>query len=48
MSENKTAKPLTDQEKQIQPLPDEIDPKDAKVNIFLALQKIKRRFTIKK
>ncbi len=42
MSENKRKKPLTDQEKQTLPMPGEIDPKDAKVKVFLAMQKAKQ------
>ena len=30
MSENNPSKPLSEQDKQIQPIPGEIDPKDAK------------------
>lgn len=39
-------KPLSDKEKQTQPLVGEVDPKDAKVQVFLALQKAKRRFSL--
>ena len=43
MSENKPNRPLTEQEKQILPMPGETDPKDAKVKAFLAIQKHKAR-----
>ena len=36
-------KPTNDNEKQTQPLAGEVDPKNAKVQVFLALQKAKRR-----
>ncbi len=39
MSEKTTNKLLSEQEKQTQPMPGEIDPKSAKVEIFLAMQK---------
>ena len=35
-------KPLTDNERQTQPLVGEADPKNVKVQVFLALQKAKR------
>ena len=47
-NETKPAKSLTDLEKQTQPLPNEIDPKEAKVKVFLAMQKIKVRFSAEK
>jgi hypothetical protein len=47
-SETKPAKPLTDQEKQFTPLPSEIDPKDAKIKVFMAMQKAKVRFSADK
>lgn len=43
MSENNPSKPLSEQDKQIQPIPGEIDPKDAKLKVFLAMQKAKQR-----
>ncbi len=48
MMSNQTTKnkPLSDNEKQMQPLAGEIDPKNAKVEVFLALQKAKRRFSV--
>lgn len=47
-SQKKPNKPLTDLEKQHQPVPGEIDPKNAKVPVFLAMQKAKRRFALNK
>lgn len=41
MSEKAKNKPLTEQDKQMQPMPGEIDPKNAKVSVFLAMQKAK-------
>lgn len=46
MSE-KPNKPVTEQEKQTQPMPGEIDPKDAKTKVFLAAQKTRQKFKIK-
>lgn len=39
-------KPLSDNEKQTQPMVGEADPKNVKVQVFLALQKAKRRFSV--
>ncbi|BFM13303.1 hypothetical protein R50072_34560 [Simiduia litorea] len=47
-SQKKANKPLTDLEKQHQPVPGEIDPKNAKVKVFLAMLKAKRRFSLSK
>ncbi|QFT57137.1 hypothetical protein FIU95_21530 (plasmid) [Microbulbifer sp. THAF38] len=48
MMTNQTTKnkPLSNNEKQTQPLAGEVDPKNAKVQVFLALQKAKRRFSV--
>jgi len=47
-NETRSATPLNDQDKQMQPLPSEITPKDAKVKVFLAMQKAKFRFPVEK
>ena len=39
MSEKTKNKLLSEQDKQTQPMPGEIDPKDAKVGVFLAMRK---------
>jgi hypothetical protein len=44
-NENKSGKQLTEQEKQILPMPGEADPKDTKAKVFLAMQKAKRRLS---
>ncbi len=44
----KPNKPMTEQEKQVQPMPGEIDPKDAKIKVFLAAQKARQKFKIKR
>ena len=44
MSAIKPNTPLTDEEKQIQPMPGEIDPKDVKLEVFMAMRKSKQRF----
>ena len=43
MSENKTRNTLSEHEKQIQPLPGEPDPKDAKTKAFFAVQRAKQK-----
>lgn len=43
-----SGKPLSDKEKQVQPLPNEFDPKEAKTKVFLAAQKASARFSINK
>ncbi|MFV1872123.1 MAG: hypothetical protein ACMZ64_02185 [Oleiphilus sp.] len=43
MSQKTKNKPLSEQDKQTQPMPGEIDPKDAKVSVFLAMQKAKSK-----
>lgn len=48
MSEKMTNKPLSDQEKQTQALPGEIDPKKVKVEVFLSMQKAKGKLKVKK
>lgn len=48
MENSKPPKPVTEQEKQIQPMPGEVDPKDAKMKVFLAMQKAKQRLKVKK
>ena len=40
--------PLTDHEKQFIPMPGEVDPKDAKMKVFMAMQKAKIRFSAEK
>ena len=48
MSENKPNTLLTDQDKQFIPLPKEVEPKDAKIKVFMAMQKAKVRFSLEK
>ncbi|GAB1256182.1 hypothetical protein NBRC116494_06840 [Aurantivibrio plasticivorans] len=48
MNEKTKNKPLTEQERQTQPLPNEVDPKDARMKVFMAAQKTKSKFKIKK
>ena len=48
MSEKITNKPLSEQDKQTQAMPGEIDPKNAKVGVFLAMQKAKNKLKVKK
>lgn len=48
MSEKTTNKPLTEQDKQTQPMPGEVDPKHVKVRVFLAMQKAKGKMRAKK
>lgn len=48
MSEKTNNKALTEQEKQTQPMPGEADPKDAKMKVFIAAQKTKNKFKIRK
>lgn len=48
MSGNANDMPLSDQDKQTQPLPGEVDPKYVKVKVFMAAQKTKNRFRIRK
>ena len=48
MNRDNPVKPLTNQEKQFIVLPSEIDPKDAKVKAFMAIQKAKGRFSVEK
>lgn len=43
MEKNNPPRPVTEQEKQTQPMPGEVDPKDAKMKVFLAIQKAKQR-----
>lgn len=45
---NKPPTPVTEQDKQIQPMPGEVDPKDAKLKAFLEVNKAKNRFTLDK
>lgn len=45
---DKPAKPLSNIEKQIQPLPGELDPKEARTKMFLAAQKVGARFSVEK
>lgn len=48
MSEKTSNKPLSEQEKQTQPLPGEVNPKDIKLQVFLAAQKTKNKFKVRK
>ena len=48
MSEKTTNKPMSEQDKQIQPMPGEVDPKNVKVGVFLAMQKAKSKLKVKK
>lgn len=48
MSEKTTNKPLSEQDKQIQPMPGEVDPKNVKVEVFLAMQRTKGKLKVKK
>ena len=48
MSEKTINKPLTEQDKQTQQMPGEVDPRNAKVSVFLAMQKAKGKMKIKK
>ncbi len=48
MSETTTNKPLSERDKQTQPLPNEVDIKDVKLKVFMAAQKTKSRFRINK
>ena len=46
--DNKPAIPVKEQDKQTQPMPGEVDPKDAKLKAFLDVKKGKTRFTLDK
>lgn len=48
MKEKTINKPLSEQDKQTRPMPGEIDPKDAKVNVFLTMQKAKGKLKLRK
>ena len=48
MGENNEPKPLSERDKQTQPMPGEIDPKDAKAKVVLAMQKARQRIRVKK
>lgn len=41
-------KPLTEKHKQTQPMPGEIDPRNSKDEVFLAMQKAKVKLKVKK
>jgi hypothetical protein len=43
MSDTKDIRLVSEQDKQIKPLAGEIDPKDAKTKVFLAMQKAKNK-----
>jgi len=43
MSDTKNRSPVSEQEKQLKPLAGEVDPKDAKTKVFLAMQKAKNK-----
>ncbi|WP_444995440.1 hypothetical protein [Aliikangiella sp. IMCC44359] len=43
MSENKPQRILSEHEKQIQPLPGEVDPRNAKMKTFFAVHKAKQK-----
>lgn len=47
-TEDKKAQLLTDQDKQVQAMPNEIDPKTVRVGVFLAMQKAKSILSRKK
>ncbi len=44
MSNDKPSKPLSDKEKQVTPLPNEVDPNNARAKVFVEMQKAKQRF----
>ncbi len=48
MSGKMNRKPHTEQEKQTQPMPGEIDPGDARMKVFMAAQKTKSKFRVRK
>lgn len=48
MSEKKENSSIADQHKQITPMPGEIDPKNAKIGAFAALQKAKNKLKSKR
>lgn len=48
MNDKAENKPLTEQDKQTQPMPGEIDPRNSKVEVFLAMQKVKAKLKVKK
>lgn len=43
MSNTKGASLVSEQDKQLKPLAGEVDPKDAKTKVFLAMQKAKKK-----
>lgn len=43
MSDTKNSSSVSEQDKQLKPLAGEIDPKDAKTKVFLAMQKAKNK-----
>ena len=45
MSENKPPKTLSMRDKQILQMPGEVDPKSAKVKVFMAIQKAKQKIS---
>jgi len=48
MSNNSTNQPLNDHYRQNNPLPGEVDLKYVKVKVFMAAEKIKNRFKVRK
>lgn len=48
MTDKTVSKSLTEKDKQTQPMPGEIDPKNSKVEVFLAMQKAKTKLKVKK
>ena len=45
---NKQNSLINEQDKQTQPMPGEVDPKDAKLKAFLAVKKAKSQFSLEK
>ncbi len=43
MTQNKTMKVLNEREKQVLPMPGEVTAEDAKVGVFIAMQKAKQK-----
>lgn len=43
MNKKTINRPLTEQEKQVQPMPGEVDPRKVKAEVFLAVEKARRK-----
>jgi len=43
MTDQKTKNPISEQEKQTQPMPGEVNTKSVKVEVFMAMQKAKNK-----